>query len=272
MALETKFTPSQTDEYLRRIRYSGPPAPTTQTLFALQRAHLLSVPFENLDISLGRPIRLEMDALFSKLVGQGRGGFCYELNGLFAGLLEALGYQVFLLNARGVEDDGSYGPEFDHLALQVLCPDDPTPWLVDVGWGNGPFEPLHLLETGLQRQAGRTFQLQRKGEYLLLAEQLADSKRWIQHYAFTQEPHALQDFSACCQYHQTSPDSIFTQKRICSIFLEDGHITLSDSPSGGCRLITTRRGAREERTIGGEAEFKQVLRNMFGVDLEIPVQ
>jgi N-hydroxyarylamine O-acetyltransferase len=173
-----------------------------------------------------------------------------------------------MMNARSLEDDGSYGPEYDHLALQVLCPDDSIPWLVDVGWGNGPFEPLNLSDTGVQRQGNRAFQLQHAGEYLELAEQLVENGRWIKHYAFTQQPYTLQDFSACCQFHQTSPNSIFTSKRICSIFLKDGHVTLSDSPSGGCRLITTRHGAREERPISSEVEFRQVLREVFSVHIE----
>jgi len=265
-----RLSKSSIRAYLDRIRYAGLISPTTGTLFALQRAHLLSVPFENLDIPLDRPIQLEEEALVRKIVTLRRGGFCYELNGLFACMLEALGYQVTLMNARGLEDDGSYGLEFDHLALKVTSPDQPEPWLVDVGWGNGPFEPLKLLETGLQRQASRAFQLQPQGEYLVLVENLEAEGRWIGHYAFTLQPHTLQDFYACCLYHQISPDSIFTRKRICSLFLEeDGHITLSDSPDGGRRLIATRNSSREEQSIGDEAEFRQVLNEVFGIDLEL---
>lgn len=258
-----------TQAYLDRIRWVGPAAPTLPALFALQRAHLLSVPFENLDIALGQPVQLEVEPLLRKIVARRRGGFCYELNGLFAHLLEALGFQVTLMNARGLEDDGSYGPEFDHLALKVLSPDQPEAWLVDAGWGNGPIQPLKLLDTGLQRQAGRAFQIQRQGEYLVLAERLEGEGRWIQHYAFTLQPHELRDFYDCCLYHQTSPASTFTRKRICSLFLEDGHLTLSDSPEAGRRLITTRNGSREERAVGDEAEFRQILKDMFGVDLEL---
>ena len=104
----------------------------------------------------------------------------------------------------------------------------------------------------------------------MLVEQLEDQQRWIGHYAFTVKPRTLQDFYTCCLYHQTSPDSIFTRNRICSFFLEeDGHITLSDSPGGGRRLITTRNGSREERSLGDETEFRQILNEVFGVDLEL---
>ena len=85
----------------------------------MHRAHLLAVPFENLDIHLGRPISLDQDALFGKIVTRRRGGFCYELNGLFALLLRELGFEVTLLSAGVARADGGFGPEFDHLTLLV---------------------------------------------------------------------------------------------------------------------------------------------------------
>src|SRR6187397_3354830 len=103
--------------YLQRINYRGEQTPTAATLRELHRAHLLTVPFENLDIHLGRPIVLEQGALFDKIVRRRRGGFCYELNGLFAALLYKLGFDVTMLSAGVARADGSYGPEFDHLTL-----------------------------------------------------------------------------------------------------------------------------------------------------------
>src|SRR5690349_13974281 len=107
------------DAYLERLEYDGPRTPTVETLCRLQEAHLLIVPFENLDIFLRRRIVLDEAALFDKIVRQRRGGFCYEVNGLFAALLRALRFSVTLLSARDVHADGTYGPEFDHLALLV---------------------------------------------------------------------------------------------------------------------------------------------------------
>jgi N-hydroxyarylamine O-acetyltransferase len=261
--------------YLARIGYAGSTAPTAATLRELQRAHLYHVPFENLDISLGRPIRLDEDALFAKIVSRRRGGFCYELNGLFARLLEALGFAVTRLNARGIHDDGSYSIEFDHLALAVRAPADPAvTWLVDVGWGNGPLEPLRLFAEGEQRQGERVFRLRDGGGdraggstgesgYRHLEENAAlddGSRHWIGHYAFTMQPHALEDFSAACVYQQTSPQSIFTRKRMCTLYLPDGRVTLAD-----LRLITTRDGVREERDLPGEDAARQALKDLFGV-------
>jgi N-hydroxyarylamine O-acetyltransferase len=255
--------------YLARIGYHGPVEASTSVLHDLQRAHLLSVPFENLDIHLGREIRLDEDSLFDKIVVRRRGGFCYELNGLFALLLENIGFRVLRLSARGYNDGGTYGKEFDHLLLQVHAPDDPeTAWLVDVGWGDGPLEPLLLLEPGIQRQRGRVFQLQPDGCYLILAEKKVYGS-WLPFYRFNLHPYDLTDFGAMCMYHQSSPDSIFTQKRLATIQHLDGRVTLSNR-----RLIVTCEsglrgsGLRQERELSGEDEMRQVLAEVFGIILE----
>src|ERR1700674_1330952 len=101
--------------YLDRIAYDGPIAPTPEVLRNLHRAHLFSVPFENLDIALGRKIVCDEAAFIRKIVERRRGGFCYELNGAFAGLLRAIGFQVTLLSARGPPESGRGGPGFGHL-------------------------------------------------------------------------------------------------------------------------------------------------------------
>jgi len=118
--------------YLARIAYAGPTPPTIDTLRSIHRAHLQTVPFENLDIALGRTIVVDEDATVRKIVEQHRGGFCYEMNGAFAALLRALGFRVTLLSARVARPQGGEGPEFDHLTLRV---DLEEPWLADVGFG-----------------------------------------------------------------------------------------------------------------------------------------
>jgi N-hydroxyarylamine O-acetyltransferase len=99
--------------YLERISYQGSREPILPTLQALHEAHLLAVPFENLDIFLGREIVLDEPSLWSKIIEHHRGGFCYELNGLFALLLRALGFQVDLLSASVARSTGGFGPDFD---------------------------------------------------------------------------------------------------------------------------------------------------------------
>src|SRR5216684_8652363 len=142
--------------YLRRINYAGPTAPTPETLREIHRAHLLSVPFENLDIHLGRTIVCDGDGFLHKIVNERRGGFCYKLNGAFAALLRALGFQVTMLSCRVARQDGSYGPEFDHLTVRV---DLEQPWLADVGFGDGFLEPLRLDSRTEQAQNGRVYRL-----------------------------------------------------------------------------------------------------------------
>ena len=126
------------DRTLERIAYRGSCAASLDTLRDLQRAFLLRVPFENLDIHLGREISLSPDRVYEKIVTRRRGGFCYECNGLFTDLLTALGFPVTVLSAR-MALGGAVGPEFDHMVLQV---DLDAAYLVDVGNGQSCREPL----------------------------------------------------------------------------------------------------------------------------------
>ena len=125
--------------YIKRLGYSGSLIPSLETLRNLHRVHILTVPFENLDILHGREIVLDPDALMRKVVERRRGGFCYELNGAFSALLATLGFRVTLLSARVCREDGSFSPEFDHLTLRV---DLDEPWLADVGFGDLFIEPF----------------------------------------------------------------------------------------------------------------------------------
>ncbi|HZC40952.1 MAG TPA: arylamine N-acetyltransferase, partial [Streptosporangiaceae bacterium] len=128
--------------YLARIGVPGRVALDAGTLRDLHRAHLETVPFENLSIHLGEPISLAEADLCDKIVARRRGGFCYELNGAFACLLERLGARVRRVSARVYGDDGQLGPPFDHLALVVRLPDGTGPWLADVGFGSHSTYPL----------------------------------------------------------------------------------------------------------------------------------
>ena len=128
--------------YLARIGVPRPPGLDAETLRDLHRAHLVAVPFENLNIHLGEPISLHEADLIDKIAGRRRGGFCYELNGAFGCLLEWLGARVRRVSARVYGGDGGLGPPFDHLALLVWLPDGTGPWLADVGFGSHSTYPL----------------------------------------------------------------------------------------------------------------------------------
>jgi len=244
-------------DYLKRINYHGSLEPTLQTLQALHEAHLLAVPFENLDIHLGRKILLDEASLWTKIVEQRRGGFCYELNGMFAWLLRALGFRVSMLSADVARDTGEFGPEFDHLTLLVHLEED---WLADVGFGNSFRQPLQMQDLLMQAQSRGIYRLVQEGAYWIL--QYQDRKKWHPSYRFTLQPHELSDFTEMCEYQQTSPESHFTQQRICTIATRSGRITLSDQ-----RLITTIDGERQERLLTGQEEYRAALAEHFGVVL-----
>lgn len=243
--------------YLQHLNYDGPRTCDSDTLQALHQAHLLAVPFENLDIHRGRAIVLEEAALYDKIVRQRRGGFCYELNGLFAALLRELGFEVKLLSA-GVMDNGKFGPEFDHLTLLVQLE---KRWLADVGFGDSFREPLRLEELTEQVQHGSAYRLRHTGEYWIMQRRLSNQE-WEPQYRFTLQPHRLADFAGMCHYHQTSPASHFTQNRICSRATPEGRVTLSDM-----RLIITANGQRQETSLQDQAEYTQALWEYFGIDL-----
>jgi N-hydroxyarylamine O-acetyltransferase len=243
--------------YLDRIGYRGPLAPTAETLRALQVAHLQTVPFENLSIHAHQPIVLDDESLFDKVVVRRRGGFCYELNGLFAALLRALGFQVTKLSAGVARGDGTFSPDFDHMALQV---DLEERWLADVGFGDSFREPLRLDERGEQPEPPRAFRIDEDGSHLLLQRRDGPGEPWQPQYRFTLQSHEYADFAGMCRFHQTSPDSHFTRQTVCSLATPDGRITLS-----GRKLITTKGGERQELMLGSEEEREAALRELFGV-------
>ena len=258
--------------YLRRINHpdsqtnssqatnlesSGSTRPSITLLRALHRAHLFTVPFENFDISLVREITCDESRILDKIVNQHRGGFCYELNGAFAALLRALGFQVTLLSARVASTNGNYSAEFDHLTLLV---DLEEKWLADVGFGDCFIEPLRLQPGAEQPQYGRIYRLERTDDVFKL-DVMADAQ-WKAQYAFTLEPRKLSDFATRCRYQQTSPESHFTQRQICSLATPEGRITLS-----GEKLIETRGNSRQEMLLSGKEEVRATLRDRFGLVL-----
>lgn len=251
--------------YLERINYPGSVKPDTETLRKLHRAHMLAVPFENLDIlPLHRPIRLDEASLWEKIVVGGRGGFCYELNGLFAALLREIGFEVTYLNARVFDDEGNLGIDFDHLALLVQAPREPVRWLADVGFGDSFTEPLDFDSRLEQAQHGRAYQLAEMGKSHggYVVSQRDYQGRWAQLYCFDLQPCKFPgDYEAACQYHQTSPESSFTRGSIMSRATPEGRISLEDN-----WLILTQHGQREKRELK-EGEHAALLKEYFGVVL-----
>jgi N-hydroxyarylamine O-acetyltransferase len=224
----------------------------------LQVAHLNAVPFENLSIHQKEAIVLDDDALFDKIVVRRRGGFCYELNGLFAALLRALGFKVAMLSASVMGKAGEFGPDFDHMTLLVALEER---WLVDVGFGESFVEPLRLDDPAEQLQGRHAYRIDKDGDRLTLMQR-DESGEWNAQYRFSVAPHEYADYAGMCQFHQTSPESHFTRRRICSRLTTSGRVTLSDMT-----LITTNDQRRAERELVSSEEYAEALREHFGIML-----
>lgn len=246
--------PDDVTAHLARIGAERPVRPTYQSLCDLHERHLTTVPFENLSIHLGERILLDEDLLFDKIVRRRRGGFCYELNGLFAVLLDALGYRVTRLAVR-VFGDGRFGPPLDHLALRV---DLDRPYLVDVGFGRLFREPLAMDVTTPQQDTDGVFELRPVGDFGDL-DLLRDGQP---EYRLETRPRELAEFGPTCWYQQTSPDSHFTKGPVCSMPTATGRVTLN-----GLRLIREDGGDRTEWTVT-EREALAAYQDLFGIVLD----
>ena len=245
------------DAYLERIGARRPRHLDESALAGLHRAHLMTVPFENLSIHLGEAISLTDTDLMSKIVTRRRGGFCYELNGAFALLLQALGADVVRVAAR-VYGDGRLGSPFDHLALIVRLPAGGDRWLADVGFGSHSTYPLRYDSRHEQDDPGGRFLVTDAADGDL--DVLRDGQP---QYRIEPRGRALADFIPTCWWQQTSPQSHFTQNTVCSRLTTDGRITLS-----GRTLITTRGGARTEQSLETDDAILAAYREHFGIALE----
>lgn len=252
--------------YLERIEVSGPLQPTVETLRRLQRAHMLHIPFESYDCALGRPVVVDPEVNFEKIVGRLRGGFCFELNGPFSRLLEALGFEVTLLSARPftVGKEAEAEPDFSHLAL--LVPVDGVRWLVDVGFGDGSLEPLRLdpLDDSAAADSAPLFRIiPGVGDQPWSKVQVAGHGD-AESYLFSLVPRRIEDFAGMCRHYSTSPESWFVTSPVCSMATETGRATLFQHR----RLITTENGIRTEQALADDAEEEATLRDVFGVVLD----
>jgi N-hydroxyarylamine O-acetyltransferase len=252
----------QVSAYLTRIGVPDRPAPTTDALRGLHLRHLRSVPFENLDIHLDRRISLTVADLYAKVVEHKRGGFCYELNGLFAALLRKLGYDVVMFACR-VQSPHGIGPLFDHLALAVAAPCSPEQWLADVGFGRHSAYPLRLGHVGDQDDPTGVFRLEERdtGDIDVLLQDKVQ-------YRIETRPRTLDDFEPTCWWQQTRPGSHFRAGPVCSRLTESGGmITIADHA-----LISTEGGVRTETTLTTDDDVLAAYQLHFGMNLErIPV-
>jgi N-hydroxyarylamine O-acetyltransferase len=245
------------ESYLERIGVTSPLRSDSASLRRLHEAHQLAVPFENLSIHLAEAISLAEADLVDKIVRRRRGGFCYELNGLFALLLEAAGSQVTRVAARVYGTDG-LGPPFDHLALVVRPADGSGPWLADVGFGGLATYPLLFDSRSEQADPAGVLQLRDAPDGDL--DVLRDGKP---QYRLERRARWLADFAATCWWQQTSPLSHFTQSTICSRLTDYGRVSIS-----GHKLIQTRGGEAAEQLIAADDALLAAYREHFGIAVD----
>lgn len=250
-------------KYLDRIRYSGQLEPSLQVLKKLQKNHLLHIPFENLDIHYNNPIELDINQFYNKIVERGRGGFCFELNGLFYELLLSLGFNAIRVSARVYSKEKVYSPDFDHLTIIVTIED--TDYLTDVGFGEFIFEPLEIEVGKIQNDERGSYYIDTYEDGYLRVNKIENEKSTPE-FIFKKVERELSAYAEMCEYHQTDPSSHFMKKRLISLATENGRITIS-----GDILKIKENNTTTEKELKNETEFEKELWDKFKISLEKPV-
>lgn len=246
--------------YLDRIGFAGEARPDLATLRALHRAHMQAIPYDSLDVQFGRPVSLDPETAFEKIVVRGRGGWCYEMNGLFGAVLAQVGFKVTRMAGAAMREQRGDFMQASHLVLLVEAADLPNgPWIADVGFGDGPLEPFPLLEGPLSFD-GYDFRLE-----------VLDDRWWRFHnhefggaksFDFRVEPADPAALQEKCDWLHDDPNSPFVQNLICQRY-RGGQIVQLLGRS--LRRIEGRQ--RQERLIESPEDLVQVLAVDFGLDL-----
>ncbi|MEV0120330.1 arylamine N-acetyltransferase [Streptomyces sp. NPDC050703] len=248
------------DAYLARLGHTGGTKPDLDTLRALHRAHVAAIPFENLEMMLGRPVPLDLAALQDKLVRRRRGGYCYEQNLLFAAALERIGFDVTGLGAR-VRVGASATRAVTHMLLSVRV--DGEAWHCDVGFGGeGLLEPMPLREGAEARQGEWRFRLHGERDGVLVLRTWRPDG-WSDLYAYTSEPRLPVDYVVMNHYTSTHPMSSFIRRPVVQRAAPEARRRLV-----GDQLTVTRAdGSVAERTVP-VSELPDVLVREFGIELD----
>jgi N-hydroxyarylamine O-acetyltransferase len=250
------------DAWLARIGYSGPRAPTLDTLQALVAAHSVAIPYESIDVLLNRPPRLDSASLQEKMIFGGRGGYCFEQNMLFRGGLRSLGYDVTSLQARVVR-----GLEIDaprpmlHMVLRIDLPQGQ--FLADVGFGNlAPTAPLRLSPLVEQDTPHEVMRFIAMGEELTLQSRLGD--RWEHIYRVVLLPRFDAEYEICNWFTGTHPGSPYLNNMIAALPGPNGtRLTVFNARFN----VRHASGEVERRTLESHDDYRIVLRDRFGIAL-----
>ena len=245
---------------LNRIGYQGPLDINLQVLQNLQHAFLYSVPFENLDIHAHVKISLDPDRFYEKIVINHRGGLCYENNALFYDLLSAIGFDVSFMAAR-MMIHGGISPGYSHMALRVVLDQD---YLVDVGNGQSVRDPMPISGDVISRSEGIRYKVGRYANNEFALYYRTEESEWAPRFVFSTDVRRLDEFAVMNHYHQTSPESIFTKARLCTLPTENGRITLTDES-----LIITEDETVTTKDVESTVEMENILRDYFKIIVQI---
>ncbi|MHA6482208.1 arylamine N-acetyltransferase family protein [Paenibacillus sp. strain BS8-2] len=244
--------------YLDRIGFTGLPDGSAAALSELQQLHLQAVPYENLDIIQGVPLSLKVEDIYAKIVGRGRGGYCFELNALFGWLLRELGYEVTGCFARFWRDEVDTPPKRRHHVLRVAA--EGSVYVCDVGVGGVvPRRPLLLQEGMEQEQGNECYRLDRDAEFGWMVME-RKKEGWSRVFSFTEESQFAKDYLMASYWCEHAPDSVFKNNRIVAILTEEGRNSVWN---GEFRLF--RPEGVQVFVPQSEAEDREALRTYFGL-------
>ncbi|WP_310447027.1 arylamine N-acetyltransferase family protein [Thiobacillus sp.] len=242
--------------YLDRIAYRDEARPDLASVTGIMRQHLRTVPFENLDVQAGKSVSLVPEDIVEKIVHRRRGGYCYEVNGLLAMALAALGVEYRFVGCRPM----TYSARRPRTHMAILARLDDEEWLCDVGFGSyGLRAPIRLNGTGAVEQDDDVFELlsQDGREYVLRAQVEGD---WANQYCFDLAHHEWVDFMPANWLNSTHPETLFTQHRIVMRQTPEGRVILFDN-----RLKTIAHGTTTTRHVT-EDELPALLAETFGLE------
>ncbi|AQU81043.1 hypothetical protein AJGP001_08790 [Planococcus faecalis] len=243
------------EKYLARFNASAIQEYYLQDLTELQSLHMQNIPFENLDVMRHVPIYLNLEKIYEKIVNQRRGGYCYELNGLFHWLLSQLGYQAKLISATVQRPNGTWAKTDTHAAILV---EFDTLYLVDAGFGDSTMSPIPL---GGERHTDHsgTYRIEKVDDvYYDLIRENEENEKVL--YRFSTDEKQLVDFHEGCVFNQVSKDSSFTHNDLVTRATQNGRITLSD------HQLTRSENGRKTKIELSPADKRNVLKEEFGID------
>ncbi|HSI10824.1 MAG TPA: arylamine N-acetyltransferase [Chthoniobacter sp.] len=254
------------DAYFQRIGYTGPREPTLATLNGLVFHHVQTIPFENLDVLLGRPIALDAASIERKLIHEQRGGYCFEQNGLFQLVLESLGFEITPISARvRWQRPRDFTPARTHLFTRVEI--DGVPWLADVGVGGmSPSAALRLELNTEQPIPHEPRRLIKEGTIYFHQVRLGDE--WQDICEFTLEAMPPIDREVANWFTSTHPNSHFKSNILVGrAAANGGRVTLLDNKL----TIRDAGGNADTRMLGSKKELLAVLAEFFGLHLAADV-